>query len=229
MYDEHSRVEKAQRMVKTLEDYLGGDNLSKLTLLDIGSSTGIIAHTLASHFRKVIGIDIDEEAVKYAKRTFQQDNLIFVRGDSMKLNFSDNTFDVVICAQIYEHVPDPQKLFQEIYRILKPKGVCYLAAVNKLWPIEPHYNLPFLSFLPKFLANYYVKLTSKAENYYETLLSYWQLKDLTKNFICIDYTQEILKNPKKFGYNIPTMGTFAYLGKFFAPTLFWVLVKPVKK
>ncbi len=229
MYDEPSRVQKAIRMIKTLEDYFGKNNLSKLSLLDIGSSTGIITHFLAPYFKKVVGIDIDEGAIEHAKKTFQQGNLTFEQGDSMKLNFPANSFDIVICAQIYEHVPDPQKLFQEIYRVLKPQGVCFLAAVNKFWPIEPHYNLPFLSFLPKPLANYYIKLTGKAESYYETLLSYWQLKDLTKDFVCIEYTEKILKNPKKFGFNIPALGVFSYLGKFFAPTIFWVLVKPGSK
>lgn len=229
MYDQRSRVQKAIRMIKTLEDYLGKDNLSKLSLLDIGSSTGIITNSLAPFFKKVVGIDIDKGAIEYAKKTFQRGNLTFEQGDSMKLKFASYSFDVVICAQIYEHVPDPQKLFQEIYRVLKPGGVCYLAAVNKFWPIEPHYNLPFLSFLPKALANYYVRLTSKGNSYYETLLSYWQLKNLTKDFIRNEYTEKILKNPSEFGYNIPNLGIFSYLGKYFAPTLFWILVKPDSK
>lgn len=228
MYNQTSRVQKAQRIIKTLEDYLG-NNLSKLRLLDIGSSTGIITSTLSKHFKEVVGIDIDRGAVAYAKKTFKYKNLTFKLEDSMKLNFPANSFDVVVCAQIYEHVPDPKKLFAEIYRVLKPEGVCYLAAVNKLWPIEPHYNLPFLSFLPKPMANFYIRLTGKASNYYETLLSYWQLKDLTKDFISIEYTEKILTDPKKFAYNIPSLGIFSYFGKFLAPTLFWILVKPGKK
>ena len=34
--------------------------------------------------------------------------------------------------------------------------------------MEPHYNLPFLSYLPKSTANYYVRFTGKAKKYYET-------------------------------------------------------------
>lgn len=226
MYDQTSRVQKAVRMVKTLEDYFGKDKLNTLTVLDIGSSTGIITNALAPHFRKIVGVDIDQGAVEYAQKTFKESNFTFKLGDSMKLDFPENTFDVVICAQIYEHVPDPQKLFSEIYRVLKPQGVCYLAAVNKLWPIEPHYNLPLLAIMPKSLANFFVRLTGKGSSYYESLLSYWQLKGLTKNFEIKEYTEKILKNPKKYGYSHPSFGPFSILGKFFAPTLFWLLVKP---
>lgn len=226
MYDQASRVQKAVRMIKTLEDYFGKDHLSSLIVLDIGSSTGIITNSLAPHFKKIVGIDIDQGAVEHAQKTYSKDNLTFKLGDSMKLDFPANTFDIVICAQIYEHVPNPQKLFTEIYRVLKPGGVCYLAAVNKLWPIEPHYSLPFLAIMPKFLANIFVKLTGKAESYYETLLSYWKLKSLTKDFKINEYTEKILQNPQKFGYNHLPLGLFSFPGKFFAPTLFWLLIKP---
>lgn len=228
MYDYSSRKRKALRMVKALANHFGDEkNLKKLTVLDIGSSTGIIDSVLAKNFKKVLGTDIDKNAVSFAKKNFGSKNLEFKVEDAMKLSFKNNSFDVIICSQIYEHVPDSTKLFSEIYRVLKKDGVCYLAALNRLWPLEPHYNLPFLSWLPKPLANIYMRATGKGGKYFETPETYWKLKTLTKKFTPIDYTEKILKNPKKFAYpEIPKfISLISPLLKYLTPTFFWILIK----
>jgi 2-polyprenyl-3-methyl-5-hydroxy-6-metoxy-1,4-benzoquinol methylase len=225
MYDIKSRQNKALRIVKTLEDYFGKEEIKKLTLLDVGASTGIIDSILAKSFRKVIGTDIDRKAISFATNKFKKSNLKFKVEDAMKLSFKENTFDIVICTHVYEHVPNPKKLFEEIYRVLKPGGVCYLAAQNKLWPLEAHHNLLFLSYLPKNIADIYIRLFRDKKEYYEHPMSYWQLMKTLKKFKIHEYTSQILDNPKKFGYNHRSIGSLSYLLKYFTPTLFWVLEK----
>lgn len=234
MYNQISREQKAGRMVKILQSYFGKEKMAELTLLDLGSSTGFIDNILAQHFGKVLGIDIDREAVEFAQKTFKRKNLTFSVGDALKLKFQSNSVDVVICSHIYEHVPSSEKLFLEIYRVLKPSGVCFLASVNKWWPIEPHHKLPFLSWLPKPLANIYIRLTRKEKFYYENLESYWGLKRLTRRFIQLEYTQKILCHPKQFGFDdVLKRGSLqakiawliSPLSKFLAPTFFWLLIK----
>mgnify|MGYP001572245378 CR=1 FL=1 len=227
MYDYISREQKAKRIIKVLEEVLGKTNLKNLSVFDLGCSTGIIDNSLAKRFKLVVGGDIDKDALEFAKKNFKKTNLKFRFEDAMNLSFKDNSFDVVICTHIYEHVPNPKKVFNEIKRILKPKGVCYFAAVNKFWPLEPHYNLLFLSYLPKKLADMYIKLSRKGKIYYESPKTYWELKELTKSFEIIEYTEKILKNPNKFGFeNIPTfIGIFTLILKYFVPTFFWILVK----
>jgi len=232
MYDKDSRTKRAYRILRTLEDYYGKEKIKKLTLLDVGSSTGIIDYILADKFNKVVGIDIDIDAIDYAKRSFIKKNLEFKLDDAMGLSLKKEVFDVVICAQIYEHVPSPQKLLSEIYRVLKPGGVCYFAAINKLWPWEPHYNLPFLSWVPKNIAHIYVQIFGKAKNYYETPKTYWELSQITSAFKRVEYTEKILKDPIKFGYDnslggtlAPILKIFSPVLKYFVPTFFWLLVK----
>lgn len=233
MYDVQGRIRKAWRIVKLLEDYYGKKKLKELKVLDVGASTGIIDNELSKHFNQVVGIDIDSDAIDFAKKKFKRKSLVFQTDDAMKLSFKSNLFDVVICTQIYEHVPDPKKLFKEIFRVLKPGGTCYVAALNKLWPWEPHYDLPFLSWLPKQLGNAYVRVMGKAPEYYETLKTYWQLKTLMSNFQIIDYTPKILRSPKKFKYagfakfpmNIVAW-CISFLSKYVVPTFFFLIVKP---
>ncbi|MEK7526565.1 MAG: class I SAM-dependent methyltransferase [Patescibacteria group bacterium] len=231
MYDKKSREEKAKRMVILLGKYFDKEKLKKLTLLDVGASTGIIGNYLAQYFRSVTVADIDKQAIEFAGKEFKKKNLSFKVDDAMNLSFKDNTFDIVICTHVYEHVPNPRKLFSEIYRVLKPNGVCYLAAINSLWPMEPHYDLPFLSYLPKRIANTYVRLFNKANEYYETPANWWQLKKLTNKFVVNEYTAKIFQNPANYGYlNIPkalypVSFLLSPLLKFLAPTFFWLLIK----
>ena len=147
MYDLKSRKKKAERMIKIFENYFGKENLQNLSLLDIGCSTGIISNELAESFKKVIGMDIDQGAIRFAKKKYKRKNLSFRVGDAMKIPFDNENFDVVTCSHVYEHVPDDKKLMNEIYRVLKPRGICFFAAIDARWPIEPHYNLPFLSLI----------------------------------------------------------------------------------
>ena len=227
MYHKKSRELKALRITKTLTDFFGKDKIKSLKILDVGASTGIIDSILAKNFKEVVGTDIDKDAIKFAQKSFKRKNLKFKVDDAMKLSFKENSFDVVICTHVYEHVPSPKKLFTEIYRVLKPGGVCYLAAQNKLWPLEAHHNLPFLSYLPKKAANFYIQIFTDKKEYYEHPMSYWQLNQLLKKYKIHEYTSKILSNPKKFGYeNIKfSLWPESSVLKYFTPTLFWLLEK----
>jgi SAM-dependent methyltransferase len=123
----------------------------------------------------------------------------------MDLCFAAECFDGVICAQVYEHVPDADRLMAEIHRVLKPGGVCYFAAGNRLQVMEPHYRLPFLSWLPRRLSHRYVRLAGKAPFYYERHFSYPGLKRLVRRFRRIDYTVRMIENPQRYGlsYMLP--------------------------
>ncbi len=233
MYNVKGREGKAKTMIAVLSDFINSD-LKSLSALDVGSSTGIIANFCSNYFGKVIGIDIDEAAIKFANDTHKKDNLEFIKSDSMTMEFQESEFDVVICAQVYEHVPYAKKLMQEIYRVLKPGGVCYFAAGNRLNINEAHYNLPFLSVMPRPLAHIYIKAAGKADFYYEKHLSYWGLKSLVRAFRIVDYTKIIIENPHLYhaDYMIQKASKKARLAKlivnhayFLCPTYIWLLQK----
>jgi ubiquinone/menaquinone biosynthesis C-methylase UbiE len=228
MYDKKSRKLKALNIKNILTNYYGKEKLKKLSVLDVGASSGIIDFYISKYVGMLTGIDIDNGAISYAKKKFIRKNLLFKKGDALKLSFKNNRFDIVICTHVYEHVEKPNKLFREIHRVLKPGGICYLAAVNALWPIEPHYYLPFLSYLPKKIANFYLRIFTGKKYYYETLFTYWRLKSLVtkNNFSIRDYTPMVLSEPKKLGFKHKKINkTIANLLKYFTPTFFWILKK----
>ncbi len=49
-----------------------------------------------------------------------------VKADICDLPFEDNSYDVIFCNHVLEHIPDDKKAMQELYRVLKPKGYAIL-------------------------------------------------------------------------------------------------------
>lgn len=235
MYEVNSRKIKANKTIKVLQDYL--NSTVNLDLLDIGSSTGIMTNEYSKHFKTVTGIDIDSKAIQYAKETFKARNITFINSPIEEANFQPESFDVITCSHIYEHVPSSEILMEHIYKLLKPGGVCYFAAGNKFQIIEPHYKLPFLSYLPKKKADLYIKIFTNQKEYYEKHYSLKNLKKLTSKFKVVDYTLEIIKSPSKYSSTeMLKESTLKYiiinlLSKILypiIPTYIWILEKPKK-
>ncbi|MGB0713190.1 MAG: methyltransferase domain-containing protein [Gammaproteobacteria bacterium] len=198
MYDVEQRQRKAATMIAVLAEGCARP-LAELNALDVGASTGIIDEYLARHLGSVVGIDIDEEAIRSARDSFARPGLFFHQGDAMALRLPDACMDVVICSQVYEHVPDAGRMMGEIHRVLRPGGVCYFAASNRLMWNEPHYDLPLLSVLPRPLAHRYVRLAGRAERYHELHFSYWRLRRLVKSFDVEDFTARLVRDPGRYG------------------------------
>lgn len=224
MFNNTGRERKAKTMLAVLADFFG-DHLQGLSLLDAGGSTGIIDSFLADYFTTVTSIDIDEPAIKEAKTKFKKQNLEFRFGDATNIDYPDNSFNVVICSHIYEHVPDAEKMMSEIFRILTPGGICYFAASNRLRWYEPHYNLPLLSVLPRPLAHFYIRLAKKAHYYHELHYYYWGLKKLAQNFILHDYTKKIIDDPVKYraDYMIKPGSFKTKIAKLLVAYFYWVI------
>jgi 2-polyprenyl-3-methyl-5-hydroxy-6-metoxy-1,4-benzoquinol methylase len=197
MHSVEGRERKAATMLAVLSDALGA-RLHGARVLNVGCSTGIVDRWLAPHVSSVTGIDIDAPAVEMARKQGGGDNLDFRVGDAMRLDFPDATFDVVICAQVYEHVPDPGRMMAEIHRVLAPAGVCYFAATNRFCIMEQHHHLPFLSMVPVPLANLYLRAMRRGTHYHERHLGLGGLRRLVGTFDIDDFTPRILADPQHY-------------------------------
>jgi ubiquinone/menaquinone biosynthesis C-methylase UbiE len=205
-----------------------------LQCLDIGCSSGIITSLLGEHFLTAIGIDIDQEALRYARSHSSSSNVHFLVSDSMALPFKDNTIEVIICNHVYEHVPDANRMMREIYRVLKKEGFCYFSAGNKYMVMEGHYYLPFLSWIPRRLAHFYLKITRRGNFYYEEHLSLRGLRRLVTGFEIHDYTLSTIRDPQRF-FATDLFNTRSFLYKCirwlapylysWIPTYVWILKK----
>lgn len=223
MFDVDGRGRKAQTALCVLRRVLG-ERLRHTRLLNVGSSSGIMDAVFASEVGEVVGIDIDEGAVAHARSNFQRDNLRFEVGDGLNIPFPDASFDALVCSQVYEHVPDQPRLLAELERVLKPGGICYFAATNRYILIEPHFRLPFLSWLPPPLADLYLRASGKGGRYYERMRSYPKLCRLVARFELIDYTAAVLDDPQSyaFDYLVRPGSAVQRISRFVARRLPWI-------
>jgi len=98
------------------------------TVLDLGCGAGndvFIARRLVGDSGKVIGIDFTEEMLDKANRNNEKlgfENIDFKFGDIEELPIESYSIDVIISNCVLNLVPNKQKAFSEIYRILKSGG-----------------------------------------------------------------------------------------------------------
>lgn len=233
--DVEGRRRKARTMRAVLADFYGGvEELKTLRLLDVGAGNGVIDHCLADDFSDVLGIDIDAAAIARAQRLPARENLAFRVGDAMQIDVENESFDVVLCAHVYEHVPSAQTLMSEIRRVLRPGGVCYFAAGNRFQLMEPHYRLPLLSVIPTPLAHLYLRALGRGRHYYEQHRSYRGLRRLVSGFRVCDYTLKLIREPERFELSyLLAPGSmkqrfahsFARAAYAFIPTYIWLLLR----
>ena len=237
MFDETGRLQKARKTVAVILDALrtAGLDPRRARVLDIGCSTGILTRHYAEFFGHVVGVDIDDGAVEWAQKNRAADNIDYRVGDSMELPFSAAEFDVVTCTHIYEHVPDAQRMLDEIFRVLKPGGVCYFAAENRIRLWDGHYDLPLLTVLPKTLGDWYVRLMGKGEGRYETHATLRGLRRMARRFEIVDYTKPVVRDPARFeatdmvqAGSLKQRAALATLAAAYwaFPTYLWILRKP---
>ena len=105
---------------------------NKRTVLDLGCGEGygtkILKRAGAS---KIIGVDINKEVIKQAKKNYSSKSVFFQEGDAQGLEFKDKSFDLVISLELIEHLQNYKKYLKEVKRVLKTKGVFILSTPNK--------------------------------------------------------------------------------------------------
>ncbi len=186
--DPVSRRKKYRKLKLILEDFV---QLKNCDVLDVGTSSGYIQRLLAKHTKSLTSVDIiDERQVKEGYK--------FIKVSSTNLPFKDGSFDVAISSHVVEHVPGQKKHIKELARVLKGGGVAYLATPSKYAVVEPHYKLPFLSWLPRPLATIYLDSFKRIKwNIYPVSRAY--LKHLvTNDFEIIDMVPRLLKYNQRY-------------------------------
>ncbi|MDD9913079.1 MAG: class I SAM-dependent methyltransferase, partial [Rhodospirillaceae bacterium] len=149
---------KARRIAQILQRYVVLDGAA---LLDIGTGSGGTAAGLQALGATVTAIDRQDTNLTAA-------GLDFHLVDGTGLPFDDNAFGAVLYSHVIEHVgsrDDQRHHLSEIRRVLQRDGVLYLAMPNRWSVLEPHYNLPFLSWLPTGIASVYLRMTRQAPAY----------------------------------------------------------------
>jgi len=115
-----------------------GRPLHELRILEIACGVGGITLPMASLGARVRAIDIDETDVGDLKREAERlslDNLVVTVGDALLLDETDR-YDVVVASEVFEHVPDSDRLAGVIQRHTAPDGILIVTTPNGYGPWE---------------------------------------------------------------------------------------------
>jgi ubiquinone/menaquinone biosynthesis C-methylase UbiE len=94
-------------------------------VIDIGCGPGFLSESMADLVGpagRVVGIDTSQDLVDLASARNQRAWLTYAKGDAMALDAADAAFDVAVCTQVLEYVPDADRALREMHRVLRPGG-----------------------------------------------------------------------------------------------------------
>ena len=101
--------------------------------LDIACGTGDITFRLAAKYPsgRIIGLDLTEQMVDLAKSNNTFENISFVIGDMCRMEFADNSFDIVTGGYALRNAPNLEKTLTEIRRVMKPGATAAILDFSK--------------------------------------------------------------------------------------------------
>lgn len=98
-------------------------------ILEIGCGIGTVVYELKSQGYDVIGIDISQEAIIYGLKKYGDIHLEAQAAEA--LPYEDESFDVVLSFDLFEHIAQVDKHISEVYRVLKSEGYYLFQTPNK--------------------------------------------------------------------------------------------------
>ncbi len=225
-----SRFFKAKKIEHILQ--LNNKNIS-LKILEVGTGSGGIAHYFGTHRElacEVTSVDVvDTRNVK--------DGYEFKKVEGVRLPFEDNRFDVVITNHVIEHVGEMEAQYEhltELHRVLSPGGIGYLAIPNRWMPVEPHYKLLFLSWVPRRFRSFFLNVYRGKPFYDCEPLEMYRLEQLLHNTgwqyqnVCIEAT-DIMLEIEKTGFGLKLYRSFPDLMKRILLPLMPTLIYRLRK
>ncbi len=152
-------------------------------ILDVGCGFGdVMLSLLEAGAEQATGIDPDLTWLTVAAARGSRDSKRFRvnRAVGEQLPFRDNSFDLVCSNFVVEHVDDLELVVGEMIRVLKPGGLCLINCPNYLWPMEPHYHLPWAPYTPKWIGQQLLRWLGRDPHYFVHHIHYLTPFDVLK-------------------------------------------------
>ncbi len=109
-------------------------NLAGKSVLDVGCGGGILSEAMAHHGAKVTAIDMAEASLSVARLHQLESKLDIDYRNIAAEQLAEElpqSFDVVCCLEMLEHVPNPSSIVEACFRLLKPGGLVFFSTINR--------------------------------------------------------------------------------------------------
>jgi ubiquinone/menaquinone biosynthesis C-methylase UbiE len=98
-------------------------------ILEIGCGIGTVVHELSEKGHDIIGIDISGEAIEYGRKKYGEISLEVQAAET--LPYEDESFEVVLSFDLFEHIAEIDKHISEVRRVLRPDGYYLFQTPNR--------------------------------------------------------------------------------------------------
>lgn len=121
------------------------NSVKQRSVLDVGCGSGYGTWLfMMKGAHRVLSLDLDKAKVYQAYRFCKDfNNFLALSMDAQKMGFKDQSFEVVTCFELIEHIPNPDLLLFELKRIMKSDAVLFLTTPNRamrLLPLQRPWN-----------------------------------------------------------------------------------------
>jgi len=103
--------------------------IKKWMVLDFGSGLGNNLKTLKKFFSQIVAVDVNRNALNFSKKKYGN-KISYILLKSWKFPFKNKTFDLVLATEVFEHIPNQEKIMEEIERVIKNDGYFILSSPN---------------------------------------------------------------------------------------------------
>jgi ubiquinone/menaquinone biosynthesis C-methylase UbiE len=194
-------------------------------ILIVGAGKGFEVLAFKNYFKNIVAVepeykDVIEEVKPYVRE-----------GNTIALEFANESFDAIYCYHVLEHIPEYKKAIFEISRVLKKGGLLYLGVPNKLRIIAyiclP--DVPLKQRLRWLFADYKIKFIGKFENRFGAhagftkeelkhilMPAFFSVEDKTDAYYFSKYKNNIL---------VKIIGRMQFLKEFLWPSLYFICKK----
>jgi ubiquinone/menaquinone biosynthesis C-methylase UbiE len=179
-------------------------------VLDIGCAFGIYSDFLSCIGNRVIGLDVSKRMINEASETYN--NVNFVLSDSDEMPFKKETFDAVLLMGTCIYVKDKNKLFSEIFRIMKNGGALCIIERNKHSP----WHSIFERFRKETSVDETKNFVSLTEVKYLLEKNGFKIEKITGDYISVPLFSENKITRRVFWSLGEIMPSFSYFLVFFA-------------
>lgn len=118
-----------KKILDSLDNMIGSKGALKI--LDAGCGEGFVDRLLVDRFSniEITGIEFTHEAIEIARRS--NPTVDYIQGDICELPFETRSFDIVICTEVLEHIPNPDRALKELIRV--SSGYLLISVPHEPW------------------------------------------------------------------------------------------------